>query len=154
MESSVQRIAIFARALGAHRKVLHRCRRTIVGERFDDREPWAAVRAVREWISISAILRIPNILQALRTGSHIWHHQDRLFAAAALPNLESVESGRIENRTLDSLDERNRRLLFFHSPAELLQPVVRSFYLQEHAGCRITDPSPQLQLFCEPVDKR
>lgn len=89
MEPAIERIVVFAVAFRAHRKSFHARRRAVIGQVFDDREPGSAIRAIGEWVSIPAIGRIEDLLQAIGAGGDVRQHENRLLSAVvALPDLE------------------------------------------------------------------
>ena len=58
MESPVFGIGVLMRAFRAHRELAHGRARAIVRQLVDDREAWAAVRAVDERIAITPVGRV------------------------------------------------------------------------------------------------
>ncbi len=88
VETPVGRIFVLGPALGAHRKAGHRRPRSIVGQPLDDRPARAAVRAIRERITVASLGRVLDFGQALGAGGQIG--RDRRpwrggFCAAADP---------------------------------------------------------------------
>jgi hypothetical protein len=65
MEPPVSRIIVFSLTSGAHRKFLHGGVGPIIGDIINYGVTWSAVGAVYEWISISAILRIEHLPDAI-----------------------------------------------------------------------------------------
>ena len=79
VESAVCRVAVLARALGAHRELLHRRARPVVGQRLDDGVARSAVGAVGKRIAEAPVARVEDFAQALRAGRDVGHHQRGLL---------------------------------------------------------------------------
>ena len=71
VKTAIQRIVIFGRTIGAHHKGRHSCLGTVVGDIFYDSEAGAAIRAIDEWVTVSAILGVEHLLQAILAEADI-----------------------------------------------------------------------------------
>ena len=120
VEPAVERVVVFALALRAHREFLHRSVRAVVGQRFDDGEARAAVRAVGEGISMAAIGGIENFPGAIGAGRDVGQDEDGLGAGVvALADFEAGVAGGIEEGELEALDDGARRLFGFEARREI-----------------------------------
>ena len=71
----------------------HRCVGPVVGQRLDDREARAAVRAVGERVPIATIARIKDFTKTVRAGRNVGQDERRLFTAfVAVADLEVSDS--------------------------------------------------------------
>ncbi len=154
VEAPVPWVPILTTALRAHLKTFHRGVRAIVRQRFDDREARAAVRAVRERIPVTAVARVEDFGQTLRTGGDIGQNQGGLTPArVADANLEMRETGRIEVAELQALDEGPRGLFPLQAQKEPVQRALFPFGLDENPLGGIQHPAGQPHLCGEPIDK-
>src|SRR5262249_1258345 len=75
MEAPIQRVIVFGMTYGTHSKHRHGCARPIIRNVARNGESRAAIRAVNEGITISAVRRIEQFLQALVTGGNVGGNQ-------------------------------------------------------------------------------
>ena len=71
MEPSIVRVLVLSPARGAHRKPGHGGVLAVIGKRGDDRESRSAVRAGDERVTVSAVCRIDELVQAVRARRDI-----------------------------------------------------------------------------------
>ena len=71
MEATISRILILGATGRAHRKRAHRGARAVIRNAFDDRQPWAAMRAIGERIAIAPRERIEDFYYAFGAGGSI-----------------------------------------------------------------------------------
>ena len=77
---------------------------------------------------------VENLMQAIRARRDVWQNQRDLGTALlALANLEGFVPDRVEERKLQTLDHRVRRLLLLQPEQKLLQPFRRTFDFDEDA---------------------
>jgi hypothetical protein len=118
MEAAVVRIAIFGAASVAQRKSRHRSRRPVVGDRGDDAQARAAMRAIGERITKSPAARIAQLGDARRTdrgigsdlrmGAAACALGDTKFArqiAGILPSLDAVDPGQPWQLAFDAVEQ-------------------------------------------------
>jgi hypothetical protein len=97
-------VVIFALAFRAHHKALHRGVSAIVGQRFDDREAWTAIRAIGERVTKATIIGIENFAQTIAAGGDVGQDERRFLAALfALANFEAPVINRVEKGILETL---------------------------------------------------
>ena len=145
VKAAVVRIVVFRLARRTHRERLHRRVRAVVGQRFDDAEARAAVRAVRERVAVATVRRIKDFAQTIRAGGDVRQHQRGLVAAgASLARISKrLVADRIEPGGFAALDETARRLFGFEPEKKLFQRVRAAFDFDEDALRRIVDPARQ-----------
>ena len=80
VKTSIQRILVFTLAGGAHHKISHRGVGTVVRQGLDEGKAWTAVRTVGERIEITPVRRVKDVVQAIRTGGHIWENKRSLVS--------------------------------------------------------------------------
>ena len=156
MEAPVARIAVFRRASRTHAETPHRRVRPVVGQSFEDAEPRAAVRAVRERIAVAPVGRIEDLPQAIRTRRQI--RQDARDARAVRRGAQAdFEPGRQVGRCAQffhGLDVGRRR-----QPAGQFRAEARESFGgtgQGHlgAGRVVAHPAAQPQLVRQPERRR
>jgi len=76
MESPIAGVDILSLTGYAHGESGHGRAFPIVGNTANDGEPWTAVRAVEEGITVATLVCTVELAEALRTGGHIWCHED------------------------------------------------------------------------------
>src|SRR5580765_5600667 len=87
METPIRRVVVFRLTIGAHLEFFHRSVLSVVRHPFDDRKARPAIRAVREWIPITAIGRIEDFPQTICARCDIGKDNGRFSAGAvACPN--------------------------------------------------------------------
>src|ERR1700739_2571763 len=113
VKPAVQRIAIFRFACGTLFEASHGRVWAIVRKFLDYTEPRPAVRAVSKRIAISPVRRIQEFTQAIRTSRDVRKNECCLWPRiVAIPNLEALIAGNVEEGGLEALDDRQGRLLF------------------------------------------
>lgn len=75
MKAPVERVSILCGAGGAHRKVIHRRGRSVIGQRADDGKARPAVGAVDKRIVIAPIGGVEQLTQAIVTGGDIGRNE-------------------------------------------------------------------------------
>ncbi len=142
VEAAVKWVVILRLALRAHGEALHRGVCAVVGEGFDDAEARAAIRAVRERVTVTAIARIENLAQAVRAGRDVREHQRSPDAAGfARADFEARIADRIEPGGFEALDGAARRAVCFEAQQKRLQCNRGAFDFNEDALSGVVDPA-------------
>ena len=79
---------IFPGAFPAHRKYLHRGPFAVVGQRFENRKPRPALRAVDEGMKIPPVCRVKKLLLTLRADRNIRGDKDLSLSPDAFDDLK------------------------------------------------------------------
>ena len=154
MEAAIGRVAIFARAIGAHREFFHRGVGAIVRQGLDDREARPAIRAVGEGITKATIGRIENFAQAIVAGRDVRQNEGALSAfLAAFPDLEFLETARVEVRCFATLDDGAGRPLRAQASHEIGKTPGCALDLNENTLGGIDHPALEIQFRCQSVNK-
>ena len=109
MEAAIRRVMIFYGAGLAQRERPHRRARTIVRDRFDDRKPRAAMRAIGERIAIAPRTRIADFRFAVEAGSGVRYHAGAHHRCAAGCDTELCLRRHPGGGTLDPFNAGERR---------------------------------------------
>ena len=153
VKAAIRRIAILRRTVRTHAEWPHRRGAAIVGNRFNDRQPRSALRAVGERIAESSCRRVQNLLPAVRTNRGIRHHSSMDRARVAIHDPKVGAVGRHGCRLpLDRVDagERQRRA---HQSIDQPDDVVRGTAKQRaDPGAVVADPATQPVLMREAPD--
>src|SRR5690606_20570284 len=80
MKAPIQRVFILCPAFLAHDETTHAGVEAIIGQRADDTETRATVRAVGKRIVIMPVCRVVNLAQAVLAGGEVWQDKSRLCA--------------------------------------------------------------------------
>jgi len=151
MKTPVRRILVFATAGFAHRECRHRRIRAIVGDRVDNRQPRAAVRAIRKRIAITPVRRIDNLREAVRASHGIGHHARLHRTANAWHDTEIVNFGnRHPFMALDRIDPCKRRAFGAQAGQKLLHRPDIATGVDQHAIAVVTDIAAQPAVMREP----
>src|ERR1035437_4198935 len=125
VEATIRRGIVFGLALWTHRERLHRSIRAVVGQRFNDAEARAAIRAIGERIAVTAVVRIENFAQAIGTSRDVGQHKrgfitaDFAFADFKIRVVERVKPSRFQ-----ALDETVRWLFGFEPQKKLFKQAA------------------------------
>ena len=108
MEAAVERIGVFVGATRAHGEILHGRCGTVVGQRPDDGETRAAVRAVDERITVAAVCGVEQLVQAVVAGGQIGGNQRGLLSIVIVgeADVERAEPFQRHLLEVDLLDLR------------------------------------------------
>jgi hypothetical protein len=155
VKPAVVRVIVFRLTRGTHPERAHRSVRPVIGQRFDDAEPRATVRAIGERIAKAAVGRIEDFALTIWTRRHIGQDERRLAAASFTgADHKSLVTHSVEPRSLATLDETARRFLGCESVAEIIQLPQRALDFDADALRRIVHPTGQTEFDGEPIDKR
>ena len=153
VETPVGGIVVFRLAVRAHREAAHRGIRAVVGQRFDDAETRAAIRAVGERVAVAAIPRIENFAQAIGAGRDVRENERGARAAfLARANAKFGKSSRLEESCFQALDESERRLFAVEPEQKFVEFCAVALDLDADALRGIQHPATQLQLAGEAVN--
>src|SRR5829696_2580176 len=109
VKATVGWLYIFAVTVGAHGEVRH-CRiDTVVGNFLHDGEAWSAVRAVREWITVSPLVRIEYFRTTRGADGGIGSDACAVFTTDAFGNAEVFKVEQVQDLCFDIFDLRQRR---------------------------------------------
>ncbi len=138
-------VVILPVAVRAHREGAHRGLGPVVGHVLDDREARAAVRAVDEGVAVTAVLRVPQLPQAVLADADVRGDQRvalRLgFAREDLKIPEALEFGR--EIVFHPLDDGELRGLFGQVGDKTLELCSLALKLQLDAGGGVLDRAAQ-----------
>ena len=142
VEAAVERIGVFAGAVGAERKALHRGAHAVVRQALYDRVARAAAGAVGERIAVAPFARPGNLRKALGARGQIGGQRGvHLAATAALPDLEAGLGPFLDDPPLDGVDAPRRRQVLFQRGDEGRKRRVGPLYLDAHAVAAVLDPA-------------
>ncbi len=152
VKAPVSRILVLLEARFAHRKAGHRRQRPVVRHPADDREPWPAVRAIRERIAVPAIRGVEQLTQAVDAGRAV-RGDERVGrpTGAARGDPEVRLAGRRQRLRRDLVDRRERRQLADEARHEALDPLPAALDLEQHPVLVIEDVAAERLLVREPV---
>jgi hypothetical protein len=155
MKAAVAGIFVFRTAPVAHEKVFHGRPHTIVGESFEDAVSGAAVRAVREWVKVSAIVSVEDLAQTIRTRRNIRQNNRRFWAGqAAVAHFKRTVAGRLQIRRLHITNIRVLRCVRPQAEKKLLQHFLAAFHFDRSALRRIANPSRYADFAGNPENER
>ena len=140
----------------AHREILHRRARTVVGQRIDNREARPAIRAVDKRVPITPVLRIEQLCKAFVTGRQVGRDQ-RCFCNGRLvrkANLKRIESFERHLSHLDGFHLSSSGRFLGNSQHELINQVLVALRVDGHTVGRIEHPSVHQMPFCHPIHER
>jgi hypothetical protein len=159
VEAPVRRIVVLRLAIGAHHKGCHRRLGPVVGDILDDGEPRTTVGAVNEGVTITPVVRVEKLAQAIVADGHVGRDGQELTGLSLrVPNdkttgFGNIDRGRRHTRSGDVLDAGQRRRVGHQSLDELVQHVVRAHSLDLYAGGTVEHPTGELQFGGQIVDK-
>src|ERR1035437_2212169 len=155
VEATIRRVIVFRLTLRAHRERLHRSIRAVVGQRFNDAEARAAIRAVRERVAVTAVVRIENFAQAIGTSRDVGQHKRGFITADfAFADFKIRVAHGVKPRGFEALDETARWLFGFEPQKKLFKQAAFTLNFDENALRRVVDPAAQIQFRREPINKR
>src|SRR5664279_1097099 len=154
VKAPVVRIVIFRRTFRAHLEYSHRGARTIIRQRFDNREAGPAISAISKRVAITAIAGIENLPLTFTTCGDVRQNQRGLCSVRAFANFELVIRNGIDEAMLEALDKRDRRLFPLDAQQKLLQNFRFSLGLDKHALGVVDDPALEVHLVRQTVDER
>ena len=146
MEAAVERIGVFVGATRAHGEILHGRCGTVVGQRPDDGETRAAVRAVDERITVAAVCGIEQLVQAIVAGSEVGRNQRGLLGVMVVgeADVERIEPLQRHFLEVDLLDLCGGRGVHVQLGDELVQQVRLALGMDEHTFNSIEHPAVEL----------
>jgi hypothetical protein len=153
VEAPVRRIVVLGTAAPTHREAGHRRPRAVVGDAPNDREPWAAVRAVDERVATTAIAGIEQLRQALLAGGAVGCH-GRVCGTAgrARKDRKPGFAGRPTVLGADALDQGEWRRLRPKPREESFDCVGVALDLEQYPSRVVEHEAAQVELTGEPVD--
>ena len=148
-------IAVFRRAVGAHRERGHGRARSVVGEIAENRKARPAVGAVQKGIAVPPIVGIGELGQTGGTGSKIGGDERRALSRFARQNGKRCVTARpIQRFTPDFLDHSQRRWGIPQRSLKRLKRILTALQLQFHARGSVAHPAAKPQPVCQPVQER
>ena len=143
VETAVERVGVFRGATRAHGEILHGRCGAIVGQRVDDGEARAAVRAVDERVAEAAVVGVEQLGQAVVARGKIGRHERGLLRRALVreANLERGEALQRHFVQVDFLDLRRAWGVHMQFGDELVQQVRLAFGVDEHTFRGVENPA-------------
>ena len=153
MEAAVERIGVFVGATRAHGEILHGRCGTVVGQRPNDGEARAAVRAVDKRIAVAAVCGIEQLVQAVVAGGQIRGNQRGLLGVVIVgeADVERAEPFQRHLLEVDFLDLCGRRGVHVQLGDELVQQVRLALGMDEHTFNSIEHPAVELVLLRQTI---
>ena len=108
VETAIERIGVFGGATRAHGEILHGRCGAIVGQRPDDGEARAAVRAVDERVAVAAVCGVEQLIQTVVAGGEVGGNQRGLLSIVIVgeADVERAEPFQRHLLEVDLLDLR------------------------------------------------
>src|SRR5215210_9242954 len=116
-------------ALGAHLEVRHRGRGPVIGYRVSYSEPWTAIGAVGERVSVALLRGIEEFFETVLAGSDVWGDQGPplgSFPALLDPKLPLIKHRkRPPGHSFDHGQRRSLHLYLAQEEIQLLWSALR-----------------------------
>src|SRR5262249_38026161 len=107
VETAIQRVFVLLDAFRAHHELLHGRVGPVIGQRLDDRKARAAVRAVGERVAMAAVIRIGNVVQAIRANGEVGQSQPRAMLGNTSAAFSPAESLPLISNPVNPFGSRN-----------------------------------------------
>ena len=146
MEAAVERIGVFGGATRAHGEILHGRCGAVVGQRPDDGEARAAVRAVDERIAVATVFGVEQLVKAIVASGQIGGDQRGLLGVAIVgeADVERAEPFQRHLLEVDLLDLCGGRRVHVQLGDELVQQARLALGVDEHAFHSVENPAVEL----------
>src|SRR5690606_4093396 len=126
----------------------------IIGQRADDTETRATVRAVGKRIVIMPVCRVVELAQALRAGGEVWQDKSRLCAILlAVANGDTAFAKCCNSLPIQVLYGCMWGKFTVQPQKKRVEAGCRGFGLDDNALWPVHDPAAKLKFSRQPVDK-
>jgi hypothetical protein len=128
--------------------------RAVVGDSPCDREPWSAIGAIQERITVTSIRGVKQLAQAVGAGRGVCRNSRAYFAVNFAGY--DAEAWLVYQRQLfenHGIDAGERRSFTSQPCTKSVNAVTRAFHFDGHAICVITDETSETFLSCNAVNK-
>jgi hypothetical protein len=155
MESPVGRIMVFTPARLTHGKRLHGSLRPVIGDRFYNAEPGAAVRAVDKGIGIASVSAVIQFGQTLPAKSNV--RRDRCGGLSAAAAGDDGKTGRYfiggKKMFRNRCDGRERRRIIGEGIQKFFNIGIFADYANYYTTFRIADRTRKGETDGKVIDK-
>ena len=155
VETPVFGVFIFGRACRTHGKRPHGGVRAIIGNRFDDGQARATMRAIGEGIAITSAERIEHFLDAFgaarRIGDDTGMHGSGMAGDDTKTRVVRQDGGRA---AFDGVDTRQQWSLARQGQFEGFHRSARAAHVNVYAFAIVAYPAAQAVTPCQPPDGR
>ena len=154
VKAPIQRVVVLRLALRAHDEVPHGGQRAVVGNVGDDSEARAAIGAIGERVTVTAVGRVQQFAQAIGAGGDVG--RDELVAPLlrhTVANLEGRGADRRHIGDLDAFYTRQGRRFPLQITHKRRQRGCRAFDLDLHPAGMIKHPAGQTIFVRQAIDE-